>query len=341
MERQQQQQWRLANAAPHVAAAATTASRRLRLQRPGEGRPALSRRFLRMAGRSAHVAAPEETRDYYELLGVGRDASVHQIKSRYRQLQKQYHPDVSGAEGQMLSAEVNLAYETLIDSELRSEYDRRLQKKNGIHNIVNGHPQNTPGLVGPMVEGDILMKEIVSKNVDESSSFQRQGWELLVWIREWAKTFVFASDLPLPMPLQCDDVKHGTRLAFISTSDGSIKSIGELLFLVTPLENKKNNKLQGWGVEVRRAYFGKQKVLAGESRVLKAFRDALRDKKRAESDRQRGPNGFGWELSGFAAAAVSSIGVQYMAPIPTGDDKGASFEMYHLLHDSYESEDEP
>jgi len=64
-------------------------------------------------------------RDYYDILGVPRDASDEQIKKAFRKLAFQYHPDHnhdSGAEAQF--KEVNEAYETLSDSDKRNRYDR-------------------------------------------------------------------------------------------------------------------------------------------------------------------------------------------------------------------------
>ena len=64
--------------------------------------------------------------DYYERLGIGREASTEEIKKAYRKLALKYHPDRNegskGAEAQF--REVTEAYEVLRDSEKRTVYDR-------------------------------------------------------------------------------------------------------------------------------------------------------------------------------------------------------------------------
>jgi curved DNA-binding protein len=65
------------------------------------------------------------SRDYYEALGVSRDAGQDDIRSAYRRLARQYHPDVNkepGAEDRF--KEVSEAYEVLRDPEKRERYDR-------------------------------------------------------------------------------------------------------------------------------------------------------------------------------------------------------------------------
>jgi molecular chaperone DnaJ len=64
-------------------------------------------------------------RDYYEVLGVGRSASKEEIKKIYRQLARQYHPDVNHApDAETRFKEINEAYEVLSDAEKRTTYDR-------------------------------------------------------------------------------------------------------------------------------------------------------------------------------------------------------------------------
>lgn len=65
------------------------------------------------------------TRDYYEILGLSKDASAEDIKKTYRKLALQYHPDRNkepGAEEKF--KEVSEAYAVLSDSEKRAQYDR-------------------------------------------------------------------------------------------------------------------------------------------------------------------------------------------------------------------------
>ena len=64
-------------------------------------------------------------RDYYEVLGIGRDADDAQIKKAYRRLAKKYHPDTnSGNEAEQKFKEVTEAYHVLSDKEKRKMYDQ-------------------------------------------------------------------------------------------------------------------------------------------------------------------------------------------------------------------------
>ncbi|QBD79310.1 molecular chaperone DnaJ [Ktedonosporobacter rubrisoli] len=64
-------------------------------------------------------------RDYYEVLGVSRNATDDDVKKAFRRLAKQYHPDTNkeqGAEARFI--EINEAYEVLSDPQKRAAYDR-------------------------------------------------------------------------------------------------------------------------------------------------------------------------------------------------------------------------
>jgi molecular chaperone DnaJ len=66
------------------------------------------------------------TRDYYEILGVARDASGDAIKRAYRALAREHHPDVARdkSKAEHRFKEINEAYEVLSDSAKRAQYDR-------------------------------------------------------------------------------------------------------------------------------------------------------------------------------------------------------------------------
>lgn len=65
-------------------------------------------------------------RDYYEVLGVGRDANEDALKKAYRKLAMKYHPDRNqgDAEAEARFKELNEAYDVLKDAEKRAAYDR-------------------------------------------------------------------------------------------------------------------------------------------------------------------------------------------------------------------------
>ncbi|MFP4181932.1 MAG: DnaJ C-terminal domain-containing protein [Thiohalospira sp.] len=66
-----------------------------------------------------------EYKDYYDILGVSRDATQDDIKKAYRKLARKYHPDVSeAADAEERFKEVGEAYEVLKDPEKRAAYDQ-------------------------------------------------------------------------------------------------------------------------------------------------------------------------------------------------------------------------
>jgi DnaJ-class molecular chaperone len=67
-----------------------------------------------------------EFKDYYNVLGVKRDATTDEIKKAYRKLARRYHPDVNqgNTAAETKFKEINEAYEVLSDPEKRNKYDQ-------------------------------------------------------------------------------------------------------------------------------------------------------------------------------------------------------------------------
>ena len=96
-----------------------------------------------------------KTKDYYKVLGVAHDADEKQIKSAYRKLSKQHHPDKAAKQGltkedaEKKMASINEAYEVLSDPELRARFDRG--------DDPNSHEQQNPFQGSPFGGGQPFM----------------------------------------------------------------------------------------------------------------------------------------------------------------------------------------
>ena len=68
----------------------------------------------------------ENKRDYYEVLGISKNATEAEVKKAYRSLAKKYHPDVNPGdkEAEAKFKEVNEAYEVISDADKRAKYDQ-------------------------------------------------------------------------------------------------------------------------------------------------------------------------------------------------------------------------
>ena len=68
--------------------------------------------------------ANENLPDYYEILGVKKDATAEQIKKSFRELAKKTHPDKTKEDSEEEMIKINKAYEILSDEKSKEKYDR-------------------------------------------------------------------------------------------------------------------------------------------------------------------------------------------------------------------------
>ncbi|MDL1901566.1 molecular chaperone DnaJ [Anaerolineae bacterium CFX9] len=111
-------------------------------------------------------------RDYYEVLGVPRGADKDQIKSAFRRLAREYHPDVTRLpkeEAEARFKEANEAYEILSDDEKRARYDRFGHA--GVAGAAGGSGFNGAGFSG----FEEIFEEFFSNLGGMRSSSRRRG----------------------------------------------------------------------------------------------------------------------------------------------------------------------
>jgi molecular chaperone DnaJ len=156
------------------------------------------------------------TRDYYEILGVARDASGEEIKRAYRGLARRHHPDVAHDKSQAEHTfkEINEAYEVLSDPGKRAQYDRF-----GV--VGNGGTAAGDFGFGSGSFGDIF--DMFFGNVRGASQPRRAGPER-------------GSDLRYDLEVTLEDAFHGTtkeiafdRLAHCDACRGSGAKPGTMI----------------------------------------------------------------------------------------------------------------
>jgi len=69
----------------------------------------------------------DELPDYYEILGVSKEATQEEIKKKFREMAKKTHPDKTKEDSEEAMVELNKAYEVLSDKERRERYDKYLK----------------------------------------------------------------------------------------------------------------------------------------------------------------------------------------------------------------------
>ena len=73
------------------------------------------------------AASNDELPNYYDIIGVSKDASMEEIRNKFRELAKKTHPDKTKENSEEKMAELNKAYEILSDRERREKYDKYLK----------------------------------------------------------------------------------------------------------------------------------------------------------------------------------------------------------------------
>jgi len=98
-------------------------------------------------------------RDYYEILGINKNASIDDLKKAYRKLAMQYHPDRNpgNKEAEEKFKEATEAYEVLSDQDKRSRYDRfgheGVRQGTDFHNWTNVNPNDIFSMFNDILSG--------------------------------------------------------------------------------------------------------------------------------------------------------------------------------------------
>ncbi len=141
-------------------------------------------------------------KNYYDILGVDKNASADEIKSAYRKLAKKYHPDLNpnNAEAAEKFKEVNEAYEVLSDTTKKANYDQ-YGSADGPQGFGGfGGSGNSAGGFGGFDFSDIMSNFFGGAGFGNASSFARTGYK--------------GEDIAINMTLTFDEAVFGCKKTF-------------------------------------------------------------------------------------------------------------------------------
>lgn len=127
--------------------------------------------------------------NFYELLGVQRDASQNEIRSAYRKLARKYHPDVSQSpEAAKVFAQISEAYRVLSNNELRALYD------NG--EITSASIRTRDQRAQRAAYRDRINRVVEEMIEEERAEATARGQAVIVVVTLFASTFIVALSKP-------------------------------------------------------------------------------------------------------------------------------------------------
>jgi molecular chaperone DnaJ len=185
-------------------------------------------------------------RDYYEVLGVGKNASADEIKKAFRRLAVQYHPDKEGGDEAKFK-EVNEAYEVLKDTSKRQRYDQFGHAGVGNGGSAGGgnpfggfgHGQEVHFDFGDLGLGDIFSSFFGGGSGGQRSRRQARGRDVETAIDITFEQAVFGTEADLDLTLKdtCEHckgttVEPGYELKTCDTCKGSgqVVSVTQTIF---------------------------------------------------------------------------------------------------------------
>ena len=117
------------------------------------------------------------TKDYYKMLGVGKEASQEDIKKSYRKLARKHHPDLNAGDkrSEEKFKEISEAYAILSDEKKRAEYDKggtvNLEGFDGFN--YGGSAGGFADIFGDMFGGRFMHEPGYTRPISTSKRFAR------------------------------------------------------------------------------------------------------------------------------------------------------------------------
>ncbi|MDC3290122.1 DnaJ domain-containing protein [bacterium] len=169
-----------------------------------------------------------DKRDYYEVLGVAKEADATELKKAFRSLARKYHPDKNDApDADEKFKEIQEAYAVLSDNDKRRNYDRFG------HNSPGGSPFGPGGFQGFNINlDDILGGDFFSSMFGgrSSRSSRKQGNDILIRHEVNLESVLEGSkdELEVDLPVTCSDCEGTGAKDAVTTQCDECDGVGQV-----------------------------------------------------------------------------------------------------------------
>jgi curved DNA-binding protein CbpA len=167
---------------------------------------------------------------YYELLGVGDEATTEEIESAYRAASKAYHPDIGGPiSNPALFREVTRARAVLLDAYERGLYDQQL--------LMRQHSEPSANQSGPSRQPPTTKEGQGQSTANETAHAPKSAMHRSVPLLVIAATTYFTSR----WVIRFGDQVHAPQIAFCGHQLMALSAIPTTAFLIVPREQVKES----------------------------------------------------------------------------------------------------
>jgi DnaJ-class molecular chaperone len=146
-------------------------------------------------------------RDYYQVLGVSRDATDIEIKRAFRELARQHHPDVSPNNNGEAFREINEAYAVLSDRDSRARYDRW------------GHADDAGGLSAVVEAAQDILNDVFRRRRGK-----QRGRDLRYTLELTFEEAAFGASKTIQIPTGEGKTREFTVVTAAGLQDGTVKT---------------------------------------------------------------------------------------------------------------------
>ncbi len=131
-----------------------------------------------------------KSEDYYKILGISRVATSNEVRSAFRRLIKQHHPDANGGVTSEYASQLIEAYNTLIDPQLRKRYDETPNQ------FIAMDPVERKKMLDELLfkdNGQQLLRDLIEALASQASS-SVHAFQALIFISKHTHRFLNSSD---------------------------------------------------------------------------------------------------------------------------------------------------